>query len=270
MQVPRFGRPAHRGGCLALLVSLVVALLTSGCMWGVVTDANTGAPISGAQVSYADSQGRSATAMTDANGVYAFDSTAGAIPAMGPINAAVSAPGYQILSEPRQVGYDDNPNATVDNPSSFWEAQHFTLAPVSGPPPPPPAPPAPTPTQSPPPLNPVQTLTADLALTDVFPDYLPVGSLFIRITNNGPHSVQGIAVDLSCYLWWWNDSTPLTTSEWINPGVVLHLDPGQTVAVPMNAQVHTDKYQYVAGCDLGVPLGVDPNTSSNNYSENIP
>lgn len=267
MQVPRLGRSVHRGGRLVALVSFVGALLASGCMWGVVTDANTGAPISGAQVSYTDSQGRSATAMTDANGVYAFDSTSGAIPAIGPVSAAVSAPGYQTLSEPRQVGYDDNPNATVDNPSSFWEAQHFALTPASVPPPPP----APAPTQSPPPtITPAQILTADLALTDVYTDFLPVGSLFIRITNNGPHSVQGIAVDLKCYLWWWNASTPLTTSEWINPGVVLHLDPGQTAAVPMNAQVDTNKYQYVAGCDLGVPLGVDPNTSNNNYSENIP
>jgi hypothetical protein len=251
---------------LALLLSL--APLATGCMWGVVRDINTGAPISGAQVSYTDSQGRSATTTTDANGVYAFDWASGPIPAIGPISATINAPGYQTLMEPRQVAYDDNPNATLSNLSSYWEAQHFFLAPGGVPP----APPTPTPTQppSPPVITPLPVLTADLALTDVYPDFLPVGSLYIRITNNGPHSVQGIAVDLNCFLWWWNPSTALTTSQWINPGVVIYLDPGQTVAVPMNAQVHADQYQYVAGCDLGVPLGIDPDLSNNSYSENIP
>jgi predicted DsbA family dithiol-disulfide isomerase len=93
-------------------------------MWGVVRDANTGAPIGGASVTYTDSKGQTGTATTDANGMYAFDQGQGQgqgqAPAAGPVNFAVDAPGYEPLTETRQVLYDDIP-------AGFREVQSFSL-----------------------------------------------------------------------------------------------------------------------------------------------
>ena len=58
---------------LISLLTVGAALLTTGCLWGVVTDATTGAPISGASVTYVDSNGNTGTATTNSKGLYAFD-----------------------------------------------------------------------------------------------------------------------------------------------------------------------------------------------------
>jgi hypothetical protein len=116
----------RRLGIVAVGLALVV--LMTGCMWGVVTDVNTGAPVPGATVSYTDSQGRSGTATTDANGLYAFDSASGPIPAVGPASFVVSAGGYDTVSTTRELAYDDNASGTRANPSSMWEVQNFSLA----------------------------------------------------------------------------------------------------------------------------------------------
>ena len=83
-----------------------LALLASGCVWGVVRDANTGAPVGGATVRYTDSKGQTGSTTADANGIYSFDQATGPLPAAGPVNLAVDAPGYEPLAETRQV--DDN------------------------------------------------------------------------------------------------------------------------------------------------------------------
>jgi hypothetical protein len=109
-------------------VGLALMVLMTGCMWGIVRDTTTGAPISGAKVSYTDSQGSSATATTGANGVYAFDFASGPIPAVGPASFVVSARGYETLATTRQLAYDDNASGSLANPSSLWEVQDFSLA----------------------------------------------------------------------------------------------------------------------------------------------
>ena len=108
-------------------VGLVLAVLMTGCMWGVVRDVNTGAPVSGATVSYIDSQGRSATAQTNANGFYAFDSASGPTPAVGPASFVVSARGHEAVVTTRQLAYDDNASGSLANASSLWEVQDFGL-----------------------------------------------------------------------------------------------------------------------------------------------
>jgi hypothetical protein len=42
---------------IPILLGAAVAFLLSGCLWGFVTDADTGDPIGGATVSYTDSKG---------------------------------------------------------------------------------------------------------------------------------------------------------------------------------------------------------------------
>ena len=114
---------------IVVVLSVSTALLATGCLWGVVTDADTGAAISGATVMYTDSEGHTDTTTTNAAGLYAFDQATGPIPAAGTATFEVSAPGYETLTATRLIEYNDNPYATLENPSSFWEVQHFELTP---------------------------------------------------------------------------------------------------------------------------------------------
>lgn len=113
---------------LLIFMVAVAALPASGCVWGIVSDAETGAPIAGATVSYTDADGNVATTTTNAGGWYAFDIAAGPVPVVGTADFVVSAAGYHTKTESRAIAYDDNPGATHSNPSSFWEVQHFTLS----------------------------------------------------------------------------------------------------------------------------------------------
>ncbi len=70
----------------------------------MVTDAETGAPVGGATLRYADSTGQTGTTTADANGMYSFDGSDGPVPAAGPVNFVVDAGGYESLAETRQVG----------------------------------------------------------------------------------------------------------------------------------------------------------------------
>jgi hypothetical protein len=117
----------YRLSRLAIVATIGLALLASGCLWGFVTDADTGAPISGASVAYTDADGNTASTTTDANGLYAFDIADGPVPATGNASFEISADGYHTKTESRLIEYNDNPSASIDSPSSFWEVQHFTL-----------------------------------------------------------------------------------------------------------------------------------------------
>jgi hypothetical protein len=113
-------------GSLFLLLP-VLALLSSACMWGVVRDSTTGKGIVGATITYTDSFGRTGTITSTTGGLYAFDSAKGAVPAIGPVDIQVSAPGYATLDSTRIVNYGDNPNATIANLSTFWDVESFDL-----------------------------------------------------------------------------------------------------------------------------------------------
>ena len=56
-----------------VLSTIVLAFLLSGCLWGVVKDVSTDAPVAGASVTYTDSEGNTETTTTGANGIYSFD-----------------------------------------------------------------------------------------------------------------------------------------------------------------------------------------------------
>jgi Tol biopolymer transport system component len=110
-----------------MVLSITLAFLASGCLWGVVTDADTGVGLTGATVSYTDSEGHSQSTTTITNGLYVFDIATGPIPAAGTATLEVSAPRYESITDSRVIAYNDNPNASLDNPSSFWEIQNFAL-----------------------------------------------------------------------------------------------------------------------------------------------
>jgi hypothetical protein len=111
-----------------LLLGLVLAFVTSGCMWGVVRDADTGKPLAGVRVTITDTQGQTLTTTTDANGLFGFGAPVSASPARGPVNFQVDTPGYPTINETRDVLYDDNPNASFANMQSFWDVQTFNLS----------------------------------------------------------------------------------------------------------------------------------------------
>jgi hypothetical protein len=113
---------------LFTVLTVGIASLASGCLWGQVRDADTGYVMPGVTVAWTDSEGHSASTTTNSVGIYLFDGAEGPVPAAGPVNFQLSAPDCLILTETRLVEYDDNPNASLDNPSSFWEVQEFALS----------------------------------------------------------------------------------------------------------------------------------------------
>ncbi len=113
---------------MVLLSVVGLAVMGSGCMWGVVRDAETGSPIAGAVVTYTDSRGNTGTTTTDANGIYAFDQTKTNAPAVGWATIEIDAPGYDKQTESREVRYDDGINPTLSNIATFWELQAFALS----------------------------------------------------------------------------------------------------------------------------------------------
>ena len=71
--------------------------------------------------------GNTGSTTTDGSGLYAFDQSRGPVPAMGPVTFQVSAPRYGPVVESRQVEYNDGPQPTLSNLSTFWEVQSFGL-----------------------------------------------------------------------------------------------------------------------------------------------
>jgi hypothetical protein len=124
--------PAGKNLCyrlsrLAILPAIALALLASGCLWGFVTDADTGAPIPGASVAYTDADGSTGTATTDSHGIYTVDIAKGRMLATGSAGFEISADGYHTKTESRLIEYNDGLSPSLDNPSSFLEVQSFTL-----------------------------------------------------------------------------------------------------------------------------------------------
>jgi hypothetical protein len=133
----------------------------------------------------------------------------------------------------------------------------------------PPTPPAgPTPTS--PPSGPPSPQTVDLAVTDLYPDNLPKGKVYVRITNNGPASLTNASVELKCG----GQGTPLggqpPWSHVESPTILtISLNPGQTNAFQTNVAVDTTQYSYDVWCAVSPKTLSDPNTSNNKYSEAI-
>jgi len=160
---------------IAAMLTITTGLLTCGCMWGHVYDANTGLEVEGATVSWVDGQGNTnsmTTGLAFSEGFYVFDCKIGKVPMYAPVTFHVTAPGYSPLVVQRQVVYDHNPDESFNDCSSFWEIQDFSLVPTSGGskslPPPTPTdtrvpPPTPTPTLMPLP-RPLPTATPILRL----------------------------------------------------------------------------------------------------------
>lgn len=117
----------ERVGIMAVL-SIAIGFLVSGCMWGIVTDAETGDPVGYIEVRWEDSHGHWGQTTTDSHGLYVFDVREGDdIPVPGPVEfhlysfAGLCAAPVQV----RLVEYDDRPASTP--PADPWETQNFEV-----------------------------------------------------------------------------------------------------------------------------------------------
>jgi hypothetical protein len=130
---------------------------------------------------------------------------------------------------------------------------------------------SPTPTEQAPPPGGGSwgILTADLAVTDLYPDSLPQGEVYVRITNNGPDSLANISVELDCsgtaYLAQGGTVAVATFPQTIS----VSLTPGQTAAFDTTIPVDTTQatYQLICSIQVGFKDDVPGNDS---YTEWIP
>jgi hypothetical protein len=117
-------------------------------------------------------------------------------------------------------------------------------------------------------VNPA-VFSADLAVTDLYPDHLPQGAIYARITNNGPGNVNNVNVQLTCQ----GDTylrglkmTPVSSNLW----VTVTLNPGQTGIFDTDITIDTQQFDYyLMTCSIQVPFN-DTNTDNNSYTERIP
>ncbi|MBU0491012.1 MAG: DUF11 domain-containing protein [Chloroflexi bacterium] len=118
---------------------------------------------------------------------------------------------------------------------------------------------------------PAAGLSADLAVTDIYPDNMPQGKVWVRITNHGHGTVTNVGITL--------EYTALSTPR---PGIyapsqpvhaqrtiIINLSPGQTAAFDTGVTVDTDSFTYSVTASIQVPFQ-DPNPANNSYSEAIP
>jgi len=115
----------------------------------------------------------------------------------------------------------------------------------------------------------VFSLEADLAVTDIFPDSLPEGKVYARITNNGPDSLVNTTVLLGCsYV-----ATTSTLQTWTKANApsftTVSLNPGQTKEFDVNMSIDNSCTKYDVTCEVQVAF-YDANKTNNSYSETIP
>jgi hypothetical protein len=125
-------------------------------------------------------------------------------------------------------------------------------------------------------VNPAATptstmLTADLAVTDLFPDNLPQGVVYVRIANNGPGSLAGRRVWLSCSAVRTETIEGTQNTIEVTPGwITLNLTPGQTAAFDTTLPINTYGYWYRVTCSISPEDFTDPDSDNNTYVEDIP
>lgn len=115
--------------------------------------------------------------------------------------------------------------------------------------------------------TPTQPFSADLAITDLRPQWNEAHG---DITNHGPGTVVNVNVQLSCE---WDQIDPIEGTIYDSgqtgtmPILISSLSPGQTQE--FNTDILVDPaFEYDVACTLQVPFN-DPNTGNNSYFEEI-
>jgi len=127
---------------------------------------------------------------------------------------------------------------------------------------------APTPT---PQLTPSGGLSADIRPSDIFVDNQPHGTVWVRITNDGPDTLTNKEVEVSGWGFKYLRTTFAKSSELFpTKKVTLNLAPGQTQTINLGWQIDTSLYKYDNVTITVTPKDfVDPNTGNNTYAEAI-
>ncbi|MGD8406606.1 MAG: hypothetical protein PVJ21_23315 [Anaerolineales bacterium] len=112
-----------------------------------------------------------------------------------------------------------------------------------------------------------EPFSADLAVTDIYPGKQPYGQFHVRITNNGPGTLNKVKVGVSCS----SDRTDLKTGKVSFGGKVdfdlnMGIKPGETQAFPTGLELDTNVYEYLVGCEIQ-PTFKDPDPGNNEHSE---
>ena len=112
-------------------------------------------------------------------------------------------------------------------------------------------------------------LTADLAITDLFPESWPDGTIYTRITNNGPGNLLNSEVKIACSasVHPYDGSAVIQDSS--SDALFISQTPGQTEAYSTGLATHGTLYWYDVTCNITAPFK-DPNSGNNTYSEKFP
>jgi hypothetical protein len=119
------------------------------------------------------------------------------------------------------------------------------------------------------------TPSADLAVTDLYPDQMPSGRLYFRITNNGPDTLDGAPVIVMCGGTKKNVTTGVETTipDKLQGTFNIFLAHEQTQKFPTQINLDLSNYSYDLKCTVYTPLGsgafIDPKSSNNTYKEKI-
>ena len=134
--------------------------------------------------------------------------------------------------------------------------------PPGEPPPPPPPPPAP------PSGGGGGAFTADVAVTDIFPDKMPHGQFHVRITNHGPGTLNNVTVPVVCQYERTDKNNKSQSAQGATISVKLGIAPGEQMSFPTTLNLDTDVFEYLIACEV-LPNFDDPNPGNNVYNESI-
>jgi len=118
------------------------------------------------------------------------------------------------------------------------------------------------------------SITTDLGITDLYPDSMPVGNVYIRISNFGPSALSNESIKYSCSVT--GDPLPGTTTDFSIPATkknaVVSLIPGETKAYNTGIGINTDTHSNKISCKLldNSSIYEDPNPANDSYQETIP
>lgn len=119
-----------------------------------------------------------------------------------------------------------------------------------------------------------KSITTDLGITDLYPESMPVGNVYIRFSNFGPSALSNASIQFSCSI----SGDPLSgtttdfTIPYTNKKVVVSLKPGETHAYDTGIGINTDTHSNKISCKLSDNSSIfqDPNPANDSYKETIP
>jgi hypothetical protein len=118
---------------------------------------------------------------------------------------------------------------------------------------------------------PITMPSVDLAVTDLYPDNMPKGKVWVRITNNGPDSLTNASINLACTAIKTNYVTGAKTkdAEDYPVQITLSLKPGETQAFSTQVLIDATAGWYDFSCRVSSSIS-DPKPANNSYSEKFP